>query len=403
VIVWLLWRNLRSRGGANALTALTVAFAVAISLTVPLVMTGLRQGSEQAAQIFNLLITAKGSPTQAVLNTIFLQEAPIGNIPYELFLKLKGDNRTSSAIPLGFGDNYNGFPLVGTTLEFFELREKRSDPAFYRLESGRFFDEERVFEAVLGAQAARISGLSVGDHFQSAHGMVPTLEEDPHSNEYQVVGVLAASGGPGDRGVYVPLAALWQEHAVVGNPAPKEVTAILYTPTKLGYAYQLATELDNNRYMPGIQAQGVFPGAVLGRLLDLLGQSREGYVVLGGLVLVLSLATVAINTFAAAVAGGRNLAVLRLMGASSRLVFILTLLEALVVTCIGVIVGLVLSIVGAGVAGVVVSERVGFVLPFIWPQWSELLTPLWLVPVAVGFAVAPAVVASRQSPLDGVR
>jgi putative ABC transport system permease protein len=398
MIFWLLWRNLRSRWGANTLTAVAVALAVALSLAVPMVLLGLRQGSEQAAQIFNLLVAAKGSPTQVVLNTIFLQESPVGNIPYALYQKLKADNRTRSAIPLGFGDNINGFPIVGTTTEFFQLRDKLTDPPFYRLESGRIFENKQNFEAVLGAQAARLSALRVGDRFQSAHGVVPTIEEDQHESSYTVVGILAATGGPGDRGVYVPIEALWQEHGQDINQ--RQVTAVLYTPTKLGYVYQLAAELESDRYLPGAAAQGVFPGAVLGRLLDLLGQGRSGYAVLGALVLLLSLATVAVNTFAAALAGGRNLAVLRAIGAPAHLVLVLTLLEAFAVTLIGVIIGIVLAIVGAWLASFVVSQNVGFLLPFVWPQWSDIGLALLLLPVAVVFAIAPALAASRKSPLE---
>jgi putative ABC transport system permease protein len=400
MIFWLLWRNLRSRLGANTLTALAVALAVALSLAVPMVVASVRQGGEQAAQIFNLLITAKGSPTQAVLNTIFLQETPIGNIPYALYQKLKADNRTRSAIPLGFGDNINGFPLIGTNNDFFGLRDKLTDPAFYRLQAGRSFQSNQIFEAVLGAQAASVSGFRLGDRFQGAHGFIAGIEEDNHEAEYTVVGILAATGGPGDRGVYVPIESLWQDHQQTGSQ--RQVTAILYTPTKLGYVYQLAAELASDRYLPGAGAQGVFPGAVLGRLLDILGQGRAGYAVLGGLVLLLSLATVAVNTFAAAVAAGRNLAVLRAIGAPARLVLALTLLESLAVTLMGVLLGVMLAFVGSFLAGMVVSQNIGFALPFVWPEWSDMLRALLLLPVAVIFAVAPALAASGKSPLDGL-
>jgi putative ABC transport system permease protein len=370
---------------------------VAVALAIPLTLNSLREGVIRASGIFDLLITAKGSPTQAVLNTLFLQEAPLGNIPYSLYQKLSQDYRTRRAIPLGFGDNYNGFPLVGTTAGFFELREKRSHPPFYRTRQGRLFKGD--FEAVLGAQAARVTGLKLGDQFSSAHGMVPALEEQAHSDKYTVVGILAPTGAPGDRGIYASLESIWEVHHEAVTEAhqdehQREVTAILYTPKQLGYVYQLASTLKD-----GKEAQGVFPGQVIGRMLDLMGQGRAGYAVIGSLVLLMALATVAVNTYAAAVAGQRNLAVLRAIGAKNATVLGVVLLEACVIAGAGVLLGLLLAYAGTLLAGQLVSQRVGLVLPLPMLEASDLLRALLILPVAVLFSLTPALLATKRSPL----
>jgi putative ABC transport system permease protein len=408
MIGWLVARTLRNRFGANGLTVLAVALGVGVALAVPLTLSSLRQGTIRASSIFNLLVTAKGSPTQAMLNTIFLQETPVGNLPYALYEKLRTDPRTRSAIPMGFGDNYDGFPLVGTTPEFFDLRDKRTDPAFYQLLEGRVFSKPT--EAVVGAQAARVAGLKLGDRFEGAHGFVPTLEKEPHDpnhpeeeTEFTVVGILAPTGGPGDRGIYIDIAALWADHGQVasgGQGDTRQVTAVLYTPTRLGYVYQVASELEADRLVPGANAQGVFPGQTVGRLLDLLGQGRAGYAVIGTLVLILSLATVAVNTYASALAGQRNLAILRAIGARATTVTAVVLLEALVVTSLGVLIGVALAYGGTWVAGLVLREQVGLTLPLVALEAGDLLRALSLLPVAVFFALFPALAAARRSPLE---
>lgn len=291
MIFWLVIRNLRYRLGANLLTGFAVALAVCIALAVPLVLNSLREGTIRASSVFDLLIVAKGSPTQAVMNTIFLQEAPVGNIPYSLFQRLERDLQTRSAVPLGFGDNYNGFTVIGTTNKFFELREKPTLPAFYKLQTGQFFKNH--FEAVIGAQAARVSGLKLGDNFQAEHGVTHIEGQEIHQDSFKVVGILEPTGGPTDRAILVPLEAIWADHGQTGET--RQVTAVLYTPTKLGYVYQVASEMAQSK-----DAQGVFPGQVIGRLLDLMGQGRSGYEIIGVLVLVLALSTVGVNTFAAA-------------------------------------------------------------------------------------------------------
>jgi putative ABC transport system permease protein len=397
VILWLVLRTLRNRFGPNLLTLLAVALAVGVALAVPLTLSGLREGAIRASSIFNLLVTAKGSPTQAMLNTIFLQEAPVGNIPYALYAKLKTDARTQSAIPMGFGDNYNNFPIVGTNTEFFGLREKLTDPAFYRLERGTLF--AKPFEAVLGAQAARVSGLKFGDRFKAGHGMQALIEADEHAEEFTVVGILEPTGGPGDRGIYVDLKTLWTQHAQTSS-ASREVTAVLFTPKRLGYVYQVASQLESGKYLPGVNAQAVFPGQTVGRLLDLLGQGRVGYAVIGSLVLVLALATVAVNTYASALAGQRNLAILRAIGARAATVIVVVLLESLVVTALGVLLGVGLAYAGTFVAGSVLQQNIGLSLPILTLELGDALRVLTLLPVAVFFALFPALAASRRSPLE---
>jgi putative ABC transport system permease protein len=395
MILWLVLRTLRNRFGPNLLTLLAVALAVGVALAVPLTLSGLREGAIRASSIFNLLVTAKGSPTQAMLNTIFLQEAPVGNIPYALYAKLKTDARTQSAIPMGFGDNYNNFPIVGTNTDFFELREKLTDPAFYRLERGTLF--AKPFEAVLGAQAARVSGLKFGDRFKAGHGMQALIEADEHAEEFTVVGILEPTGGPGDRGIYVDLKTLWLEHEQTNA---REVTAVIYTPKRLGYVYQVASQLESGKYLPGVNAQAVFPGQTVGRLLDLLGQGRVGYAVIGSLVLVLALATVAVNTYASALAGQRNLAILRAIGARAVTVIAVVLLESLVVTALGVLLGVGLAYLGTFVAGVTLQQNIGLSLPILTLELGDALQVLTLLPVAVFFALFPALAASRRSPLE---
>jgi putative ABC transport system permease protein len=122
--------------------------------------------------------------------------------------------------------------------------------------------------------------------------------------------------------------------------------------------------------------------------------------VIGTLVLILSLATVAVNTYASALAGQRNLAILRAIGARATTVIAVVLLEALVVTSLGVLIGVALAYGGTWVAGLVLREQVGLTLPLVALEVGDLLRALSLLPVAVFFALFPALAAARRSPLE---
>lgn len=92
---------------------------------------GLYGGINRAVSPFPILAGAKGSAYQLVLNTVFLRDRPVGNIPYEEMEKLVDTGKTQAVYPLGFGDNYRGFRIVGTRADLFSYRPvKTGIPGF---------------------------------------------------------------------------------------------------------------------------------------------------------------------------------------------------------------------------------------------------------------------------------
>jgi putative ABC transport system permease protein len=174
----------------------------------------------------------------------------------------------------------------------------------------------------------------------------------------------------------------------------QEITAILWTPTRLGYAYQLANELNQ-----GQVAQGVFPGQVIGQLFSFMGQGQEAYNLIIWLALFLAVLTIAINTLSASQVMQRNLAVLRAIGASKNQVVILVLLEALVITVVGLLVGFVLTYLMTSVIQQWLELQTALTLPKLVPNLSDLLRVASVIPVALVFALLPALWAIKNSPL----
>ena len=138
--LWTALRSLRHRLGALLLTVLAVALATATALTVPLVSRQVQRGAQDAAQVFDLLVAAPGSPTQAVMSTLFYLDAPTGNVPHAVYQGLRDAPGTRRAVPIALGDNYVGFPIVGTSREFFDQRLKPGAPPYFRLAAGRLFN-----------------------------------------------------------------------------------------------------------------------------------------------------------------------------------------------------------------------------------------------------------------------
>ena len=251
-------KNMRQRALATWLTGTSVALGVALAIAIILIKQGVQQRFEQGTVGYEMVVGAKGSPLQLVLNTVYNLDISPGNISWKLFEQLRADPRVKLAVPFSVGDNFHGFRIVGTTDAFFkdfefELGQKPE------LASGRVFTftetalksafqeadqrakerearergEEikpapvaegtpasRPFEAVIGSTVARETGLQIGQTFIAAHGVQPSAEAKQHTeNPWTVVGILAPTRTAADRAIYINLDSFYhiEGHEIRGN------------------------------------------------------------------------------------------------------------------------------------------------------------------------------------------
>lgn len=201
------WRGLQARALSSVLTALSLALGVALVVAVLLIHGVVRETFTSSAVGYNLLIgSAKGGKLQLVLNTIYHLDAPAGNLPYSTYQEFtqgKYRSAVAQAIPFCLGDNYQGYRVVGTIPAMFDALpgEPRSS---YRFAEGENFKPDGYFQAVIGAEVARRTGLKVGSKFEPTHGVVEDDLAKKHEHDpFTVVGVLAPTGTPNDRALFV--------------------------------------------------------------------------------------------------------------------------------------------------------------------------------------------------------
>ena len=216
------WRSIQQRALSSWLTGFSMSLGVAL-IVIVLVINGItQQFFSTAAQGYHLVVGAKGGKTQLVLNTVFHMSQPIENLPwdfYQRFVAEDGEYKpiVEQAIPLLLGDTYKGFRVIGTIPDMFDNNaytwDDDGNPTFYSFGEGRNFRdalkvkpaefEAAAFEAVIGSMAASQAGeqgMKVGDKFEITHGTDGhTHEED----QFTVVGILAPTGTPNDRGVFI--------------------------------------------------------------------------------------------------------------------------------------------------------------------------------------------------------
>ena len=352
---------------ATVLFVMLIAFAVGLGVAIAAQERALRQGTAHAADAFDLLVGAPGSPTGLLLNTIFLEPGSVELMPGDVWRKLIDEPRTLMAAPIAFGDSYDGMAVVGTTAEFVRYLAERQENT--RID-GKIFDD--MTSAVIGADV----DLNIADHFEPAHGHGPAAEEDAHEGHaFRVVGRLPHTGTPWDRALIIAIEAVWATHGLstghlsdqplIGPPYDSEalpgVPVVVIRPDSLAAAYGL-----RNKYRTA-ETMAFFPAEVLVELYAILGDARavmsamavasQALVVLAVLAAVMTL----MSLFA------RHFAVLRAIGAPRVYVFAVVWSYVSLIVAGGAALGLCLgwgmshlvSRVFEGETGIALSAQIG--------------------------------------------
>jgi putative ABC transport system permease protein len=150
----------------------------------------------------DMVVGAKGSPLQLVLASVLHLDNPTGNIPFGDAQRLMKNPMIEKAVPISYGDNYKGYRIVGTTKDFSALYNAR-------LREGRFAKES--MEVVLGVAVAEATGLSIGDTFQSSHGLAEAGGHE-HEDLLKVVGIYQPTYQVIDRLIVTGLETIWDVH-----------------------------------------------------------------------------------------------------------------------------------------------------------------------------------------------
>jgi putative ABC transport system permease protein len=347
-----------------------------------LLTRGAVQGLIRSVEPFDIIVSAKGSPYQLVLNTVFLRDAPVGNIKWGHFTELRDDVRVDLAVPLALGDNYRGYSIVGTVGDILRIRQTPSASPWLRIKTGRWFSGKR--EAVLGAKTASESGLAIGGKFKTSHGAIGNRYE--HNESYEVVGILHDVMGPYDKAVFVNIEDIWAAHETESKNSAAlehEVTAVLVRPASYPDAYSLAAS-----YQQDAERQLVFPAQTAVRLFSIIGRGEEFLSIIVYSVSGFALLVTLLALYWSGADRMRERALLRILGAPRRVLVMIAWMEGTFSILAGVIIGEILGRAGSFAVFRLLGSAAG-VVPYAPLTFKELAIPaaLFIIGSLCGFAV----------------
>ncbi len=229
------WRSIEQRALSSILTGLSLALGVTLVVAVVVAHGVVDRSFQTGASLgYNMIIGAKGGDLQMVLNTVYYLSRPVENIPYTYYKEfLPASKRKDGqkgrfadyverAVPVCMGDSFEGFRVVGTTPEMFDFQYGQGKK--YEFAAGDRFKEDNFWGAVVGSYVARQTGVKVGSKFQITHGVEAGHK---HDEQFEVAGILAPTGTPNDRAVFVNMEGFY---LIGGHERPEEMAGDAHGP-----------------------------------------------------------------------------------------------------------------------------------------------------------------------------
>ncbi|MGD1088465.1 MAG: FtsX-like permease family protein [Verrucomicrobiota bacterium] len=386
--IWLIiFKSLRQHALSTIITALSVALAGGLLMSVWSVkeqseatFTGVNAG-------FDAVLGARGSKLQLVLNAIFNLESSPGNLAWSDFLDIQKNPDVELAVPIAVGDNYRGYRIVGTTLDLFEKTEYAPGKKFALQSGGIWFDPARR-EAVVGNFVSRKMNLKVGDTFHPFHGLIFD-EKNQHSETYVVVGVLKPSNTPADQVIWIPLAGI-QKMSGHDPEMATEVSAVL---VKLKADSALAGfQMDIMYNRQGNRLTFAWPIAtIMAELFDKIGWFDQVLALVSYLVAIVATASILVSIYNSMNERRREIAILRALGARRITIFASILLEAALISTLGMLISFVIYGVIFSVAAGIIRAQTGVVLDLLKLNAVMLWAPAALIILGALAGVIPAI------------
>ena len=338
------WKSIQFKPLSSALNILLIAFGTGILTILLLASTQIEDKLTNNSKDIDLVVGAKGSPLQLILSSIYYIDFPTGNIPLKEANELSKNPYVKRAVPLALGDNYNGVRIVGTDSNYISLYGLTT-------QSGKFWLAD--LEATIGENVAKEQNLKVGDTFFGAHGL--TENKDEHKDHaYKVTGILAHQGNVTDNLILTNVASVWKMHEEahehkVGevHDEAKEATAAMgdreITSLLIQYRSPMSVAMFPRMVNQMTSLQSASPAMESTRLFSLIGVGVDTLQYFAVLIMLIAAISVFVNLYNSLKERSYDLAIMRTLGASKIKLFMIIILEGLILTVIGTIVGLALG------------------------------------------------------------
>jgi putative ABC transport system permease protein len=196
--LYLAWRYLAFHRLKTAILVTSITLIVYLPIGLRVLVDQSSQQLTARAVATPLVVGAKGSPLELVLNTLYFRSEYPELMRYEQVSRVD-TTELALAIPMYVRFQAQGYPIVGTSFEYFGYRG-------LQLESGRQL--VTLGECVLGSRVADALGARPGDFVISSPESVFDLA-GVYPLKMKIVGILGYSDSPDDDAIFVDFKTAW--------------------------------------------------------------------------------------------------------------------------------------------------------------------------------------------------
>ena len=393
------FRYLVRRWGSALLTIVVGAMGLALLSTVMTLAEDIPSAVKKALGGADMVVGPKASELDLVMCCALHITPTRGLIAYKDALAAVTNPYVKESVPIALGDSYNGTRILWT-------RPPIVDIYGAHLVQGRMW--MGAMEAVAGAEAAEQQHLHLGSTMISTHGL--DIGGELHTNaHYTVTGILAPTGTVIDRLILADLKSIRVVHVATSDPdeqGPTQVAGggydkdgnpIAISAMLARFASPIAAAIVPRQISTETDLTAANPLFEMARLSALVRPAFNLLLIFGALFGVVAALMAAIGLMSALNARARDLALLRILGASRLKVARVAIQEALILVHLAYALGFVLALA----LGAVVADRMFSYGLFITP-WAGWPTLAMLYLGALGAAVLASIVpVARAVMADG--
>jgi putative ABC transport system permease protein len=411
----LAYHSLLNRKLTTLLTVLVIALCVALLIGVSQVRHGARESFAGVISGTDLIVGPKGGGTQLLLYTVFHLGSPTANTSYAAYRNVADHPAVAWTIPLSLGDSHRGFRVVATNQDFYRHYRHHGDNAV-SLAQGNF--PSNLWDVAIGSEAAEALGYALGQAVVVTHGVSSTGILEHKDKPFTLVGILAQTGTPVDQSVFVTLEGFEAMHIDWKSGAPprpgeaipaadikaedirvKEITAFLVGTRSRMDALGLQREI--NTAADG-ELMAVLPGVTLSELWRIVGYAENALLLVSGFVVCVGLLGMLITLYTALDARRREMAILRALGSGARMITTLLVLEALLLSFTGCLIGVGIVYLLQWLLTPFIRAELGLYLPIRPLAGEEWLFLAVVIGAGMLMAIPPAMKAYRNALSDGL-
>lgn len=334
----LAFQSLLSRRKTVILTYLSLLVSISVLISVEHLRSEAKESFNRSIAGTDLIVGAPTGELNLLLYSVFRMGSPTNNIQYTSFQTLSQHKSVTWAIPLSLGDSHRGYRVLGTNNAYFE-HFSYGDKRNLSFDKGNKLAD--LFDVVIGAEVASELGYEIGDKVVISHGTGSTSFHNHDHAPFSIAGILAPTGTSVDKSVHVSLEAIEAIHLPPSQLSrileqgasdilkPTSITSVLIGLDNKFATFALQRQINNFK---DDRLMAVLPGVAMTQLWQLMENVESLLRIISLLVLLASLFGLTTMLLASMNERRGEIAVLRMIGASPRVLFQLIVLEAVLIT-----------------------------------------------------------------------